>query len=136
MKIYSKLQKIQDENIKIEKDGKNPFFKNQYSTLNEVLSKLRPALEKEKLVITQLGTIDGITTRVADSESGEFIDSFIPYIGATDMQKLGGAITYARRYALIAMFNLESEDDDGNTAVFKKQEPITKKDIMSDEIDY
>jgi hypothetical protein len=33
-----------------------------------------------------------------------------------DPQKLGSAITYAKRYALQALFALPSEDDDGNKA--------------------
>ena len=31
-------------------------------------------------------------------------------------QQQGSAITYARRYALASIFNLNQEDDDGNTA--------------------
>ena len=42
------------------------------------------------------------------------------------MQKLGSAITYARRYALISMFGLETEDDDGQS-VTKQLTPTQKK---------
>lgn len=48
-------------------------------------------------------------TLVIDTETEEQIKSFVPYIAVVDMQKLGGAIAYARRYALISMFGLESE---------------------------
>ena len=115
--IYAKLLKIQEENIKVLKDAKNPFFKSNYTTLNEVLEKIRPSLSKNKLALTQISIPDGLKTVLVDTETGESIESIVPYIGTTDMQKLGGAISYARRYALIAMFNLESEDDDGNSAV-------------------
>ena len=33
-----------------------------------------------------------------------------------DMQQLGGAITYAKRYSLVSLFGLSEEDDDGNKA--------------------
>ena len=34
------------------------------------------------------------------------------------MQGLGSAVTYARRYGIMSLLNLPSEDDDGNTASF------------------
>ena len=37
-------------------------------------------------------------------------------LGKNDMQALGSAITYARRYALVSMLGLEQDDDDGNKA--------------------
>jgi hypothetical protein len=33
-----------------------------------------------------------------------------------DMQQLGSAVTYARRYQLVSLLGLEAEDDDGNYA--------------------
>ena len=32
------------------------------------------------------------------------------------MQQLGSAVTYARRYSLLPLLNIETEDDDGNLA--------------------
>ena len=40
-----------------------------------------------------------------------------------DMQKLGGAITYARRYTLSALLSMQAEDDDGNAASNKGMAP-------------
>ena len=34
----------------------------------------------------------------------------------TDAQKLGGAITYFRRYTLVSLLSLQAVDDDGETA--------------------
>ena len=36
---------------------------------------------------------------------------------APDIQKLGAAITYMRRYALLAMFLMVAEDDDANSVM-------------------
>ena len=47
-----------------------------------------------------------------------------------DPQSIGSAITYAKRYALSAIFGITSDpDDDGNEATqTKKQAPAKKKD--------
>ena len=98
-----------------------------------MLEKIRPSLSKNQLALTQISVLEGLKTVLVDTETGESIGSIVPYIGTTDMQKLGGAISYARRYSLIAMFNLESEDDDGNVAQTTRQE--TKEYIKSHNID-
>lgn len=125
--IHLKILKIQNEEIKIIKDASNPFFKSKYATLGEVLSKLMPAVSAEGLTITQSPRENGLETEIFDTESGESVKSFVPYIGISDMQKLGGAITYARRYALIAMFCLDTEDDDGNMAVSPAKAKVAER---------
>ncbi|MEO1944415.1 MAG: ERF family protein, partial [Candidatus Thioglobus sp.] len=56
----------------------------------------------------------------------EYIESNVRLLlPSADMQKLGSAITYARRYALISMFALETADDDGNDAITPKK--VSKK---------
>lgn len=139
--IQQKLLQFAEKKIKVKKDAKNPFFKNDYTTLNEVLDKVSEPLQELGVVIIQSPQIQGLETRLVDTEDETEIISVIPYFlpedfsekenkqtgeiirktSKPDMQKLGGAITYARRYALISMLNLESEDDDGNTATGKKK---------------
>lgn len=114
--IHKKLLEFQRLNITIEKDGVNPHFKNEYSTLNEVLGKIKAPLNKLGVVVIQNPRVDGLETVLLDTEDDTLIMGTTPYMGVSDMQKLGGAITYARRYALIAMLGLEDKDDDGNTA--------------------
>lgn len=123
MPIYNKLLKFQEKKITLEKDGVNPHFKNRYSTLNEVLGKIKEPLNGLGVVIVQTPAKEGLETRLVDTEDGDELVSLTPYIGVADMQKLGGAITYARRYALIAMLGLEDEDDDGNASVAPKKAP-------------
>ena len=44
-----------------------------------------------------------------------------------DPQSIGSAITYAKRYALSAIFGITSDqDDDGNEATQTKKQPATK----------
>lgn len=118
--IYKKLLEFQKLNITIEKDAVNPHFKNSYSSLNEVLSKVKKPLNELGVVIIQRPVTDAnspyLVTVLHDTEDDTDITSFTPFINVTDMQKLGGAITYARRYSLVAMLGLEDEDDDGNKA--------------------
>ena len=127
MAIYSKLLEFQKKNITIKRDGENPHFKSSYATLNEVLDKVKGPLNELGIVIIQnTGTWDtpngstpGLNTVLLDTEDDSKVECFVPFIGATDMQKLGGAITYARRYSLVSLLGLEDADDDGTTASAK-----------------
>ncbi len=90
---------------------------------------LTPELSKNGIAVVQsLGAAAStgapfVVTRLVHS-SGQFFQSECPVVGATDMQKLGSAITYARRYSLSAICSIAAdEDDDGNAAV---QQPATK----------
>ena len=118
--IHKKLLEFQKLGITIEKDAVNPHFKNSYSSLNEVLAKVKEPLNNLDIIVVQSPTtkdgISGLWTVLLDTADDSTIESFTTFVNATDMQKLGGAITYARRYSLIAMLGLEDEDDDGNKA--------------------
>jgi hypothetical protein len=49
--------------------------------------------------------------------SGQWIESLCPIPAAGDMQKMGSAITYARRYSLSAICGIAAdEDDDANAS--------------------
>ena len=118
--IYTKLLEFQKQGISIKKGSINPHFKNEYADINEVLDKVKGPLNELGVVIIQKPESYGLNTFLYDTESNTFIESSTPFINPTDMQKLGGAITYARRYSLIAMLGLEDADDDGNKASEKK----------------
>ena len=134
LKILKKLEKFQSLVGAVKKDGKNPFFKSNYATLNSVLDTIGGHLETCGLLVVQNPMVDKLETIIFDVESGESIRSEIPYIQISDMQKLGSAITYARRYALMSMFNLEAEDDDGNGAMPKKEEVKEEKMTAEQEV--
>lgn len=125
--IYAKLLEFQEQNITITKDAVNPHFRSGYATLNEVLDKVKGPLNALGIVIVQQtgtsGETSGLETALIDTEDKTEVRCFVPFIGASDMQKLGGAITYARRYSLVTLLGLEDEDDDGNTASAPKAAP-------------
>ena len=47
------------------------------------------------------------------------VESSIKLPTDLDAQKIGGAITFYRRYSLTSLLALEAEDDDGNSTVKK-----------------
>lgn len=121
--LYTALGALQDSVGSLKKTEENPFFKSSYININGVLEAVRPHLKANHLVVTQpLSHIEGktaITTRIVHTESGEEVSDTILLPQLEDPQKMGSAITYFRRYALISLLGLpqaESEDDDGNTA--------------------
>lgn len=125
--IYKKLLEFQKKGISIKKDKMNPHFKNEYASLNEVLDKVKEPLNEQGIVIIQTPRIDGLETILLDTEDDSSVVSHVPFINPTDMQKLGGAITYARRYALISMLALEDNDDDANGVSEVKNEPVIRR---------
>jgi hypothetical protein len=109
----------------IQKDALNPHFKNRYVSLETLMGEIVPKLNDAGLVVTQLPTaiiVDGrpspaLRTRITHAESGETIEDVMLLMGKEDPQGQGSAITYARRYSLMAMLGLVAdEDDDGNKA--------------------
>jgi hypothetical protein len=87
----------------------------KFAPLNIVLDAIRPALRGNGLVISQVPTTaEGVHTTLFH-ESGQWI-SFDPLLihptGGTP-QNVGSAISYARRYALLSILGLATEDDDG-----------------------
>lgn len=125
-KIAAALAKAQDGLRNAHRDRQNPHLRNKYATLESVLEAVRPALAAAEVSILQgLGRDDNeiiVTTRLLHS-SGQWIESVLSMPiasgkGTTSAQQAGVSITYARRYALMAMVCISSsdEDNDGNAA--------------------
>lgn len=126
--IYKKLLEFQKLGISIKKNSVNPHFKNEYADLNEVLDKVKKPLNDMGVVIIQRpmqNALGGyLETILHDTEDETQVESETPFENVTDMQKLGGAITYAKRYSLVAMLALEDDDKDGENAVAKPVEEV------------
>ena len=101
------------------KNAKNPHFKNKFADLGEVMECLEGPLHEHGLVVTQtLGLREGgitvLVTTVWHADSGQSLASEMPLNPVkNDPQGMGSAITYARRYALKALFGMVDVDDDG-----------------------
>ena len=116
--ITKALVKFHMEVGKIRKNADNPFFKSKYASLSNILDVVTPVLVQCDLNIMQMPIGDGELRTVLSHISGEMVEStFNMKITKNDPQSMGSAITYARRYAIGAILNLNiDEDDDGNRA--------------------
>lgn len=124
--LYKALQKALNELQNPKNTRENPFFKSHYAPLSQVLEEAKKVLSKHGLFIYQrVGSDIEETSRiwvgtVIAHENGEEIRSGKLYIPLPDKkpQTAGSAITYARRYSLMALLGVagEEEDDDGNHA--------------------
>ena len=102
-------------------DAVNPHFKSKYATLTSVVNAVIPGLFANGLFLnhgmvkTETGYV--MVTRVSHV-SGEWMENETPILlSKNDMQGLGSAITYARRYGMAALLGIVSDDDDdGNAA--------------------
>ena len=133
MAIASKLLEIQGLDLQLVKDAENPHFKSGYATLGAVLDLLRPVLQERNLLLIQ--TVDDVrlTTKIVDVDDGDELESsMLIVMDKQTSQGLGSGITYARRYSLTTMFNLDAEDDDGIAA---SGPAVKKKVVASDKAD-
>lgn len=104
----------------VKKAASNPHFKSKYADLAEVVEATVPALNANGIAVMQSpGFENGLVsvTTVLLHESGATATSTL-HLNPTksDPQGIGSAITYGRRYALLAMTGAAPEDDDGNAA--------------------
>jgi len=119
--LATALSKAQGEIEDAAKGAENPYFKSKYADLAAVRGVIREPLAKNGLAIVQNpATVQGgveVETILLHS-SGQFMSSklFMP-VAKSDAQGIGSAITYARRYSLLSILCLATEDDDGNAAV-------------------
>ncbi|MCC5612100.1 ERF family protein [Nostoc sp. CHAB 5834] len=125
--LIKALIKAKAEFNPIQKDGTNPHYKRKYATLDAVLDAVTAALGKHGLVIIQTTEIlEGKTVLRTHifHESGESIASTYPLPEISDSQKLGAALTYARRYAVCAILSVTADEDDDaeSSATPKKTE--------------
>lgn len=120
--IAAALAAAQSEMGKAKKSASNPHFKSKYPDLDSVTDAAMPALNKHGIAVVAPLEKDGdkwlVMTRFIHGESGEVLETPIPlFMSKMDMQGLGSAITYARRYGLMTLSGIAPEDDDGNAAV-------------------
>lgn len=124
LNIYQKLLETQKEIGAIKKDSDNPFYHSKYFDINGLLSVVKPILNKNGLLITQALEVREskmvLVTKITEAETEKFIEAVMLMPENLDTQKMGGAITYDRRYSLQALLALEAEDDDGNDASTKE----------------
>ena len=140
-KLAPALVALQADLKPVEKSAANPFFKSKYAPLPAVMQVVQPLLARHKLAVSQFVThLDGQSAlrTLLIHESGQLLEDTQPLLlpqtheedkWDRDAQQLvtrfvvptpqdqGSAITYARRYGVMAVLGLVAdEDDDGNAA--------------------
>ncbi len=125
MLLVGALAKARAEFDAVTKNANNPFFKSKYADLSEVIGAITPALSANGLVVVQPidQTENGLLLRTQLYHvGGGVIESTFAIPENKDIQKLGSAITYVRRYSLSSLIGVAPQDDDGNAAAGKKVE--------------
>jgi hypothetical protein len=103
------------------KTSTNPHFKSKYADLANCVEAVVDALNANGIALMQrtFECKDGVMVEtVFVHESGEVMECGMLHVpaGKQDPQGYGSALTYARRYSLLAATGLAPEDDDGNSA--------------------
>lgn len=103
------------------KTSTNPAFKSKYADLSNVIEAVIDSLHSQGIAVIQQTHEDatGVTVEtIFLHESGEQISSGKLHVPASkqDPQGYGSALTYCRRYSLMAACGIAPEDDDGNAA--------------------
>lgn len=127
-KVYNlktAMLEFQKLSVTAKKDGKNPHFRSNYSTLESVITAVNQGnqfglfftqeievknYQKDIVIITTVRHIADDNTYVSK------LPIILTQANMENPQKIGSAITYAKRYTLQSVYGLPSEDDDGNKA--------------------
>ncbi len=126
--IAAALAKAQEGIKHATKDAQNPHLKNNYATLESCIDASKEHLLKNNVIVIQSPTGEVLTTRLQHT-SGQYFESDLKlFLGKQDMQGLGSAITYARRYSLAALLNISQTDDDGEGASDDQSGKSAQKD--------
>lgn len=119
--IASAFVKAKKEFSPALKTSSNPHFKSKYADLGSCLEAVNEALLNHGIAVFQETFEDdsGVTVEtVFLHETGETLRGGKLHVPAAkqDPQGYGSALTYCRRYSLMAACGIAAEDDDGNAA--------------------
>jgi len=107
------------------KDKTNPAFRSKYADLGACVEAVIDSLNANGIALIQAQhpSESGVTVEtIFLHESGEQFSAGQLHVPAVkhDPQGYGSALTYARRYSLMAACGIAPEDDDGNAAAKAK----------------
>jgi len=119
------------------KTATNPHFRSRYADLSACVEAVIDALNANGIGLMQR-TYECPTGIMVETclihESGEVLEGGILHVPASkqDPQGYGSALTYARRYSLMACVGIAPEDDDGNAA--SKPKSTVNESAMADHL--
>ena len=128
-KIASALVKAQRAFGPALKSSSNPHFKSKYADLSACIEAVIDGLNANGIALIQKQhPHDGgvAVETIFVHESGEILSAGMLTVPAAkqDPQGYGSALTYARRYSLMAACGIAPEDDDGNAASKPKKPEV------------
>ena len=126
--ISSALVKAQKAFGPALKTSTNPAFRSKYAKLENCIEAVIDALNDNGIMLMQPTHLceDGVIVETMFlHESGEQLSAGKLHVPATkhDAQGYGSALSYARRYSLLAACGIAAEDDDGEAASKPKAAP-------------
>ena len=138
-KIATALVKAQKEFGPALKSSSNPHFRSKYADLAACVEAVIEGLNNNGIALTQrVSPCENgvIVETVFVHESGEVINCGQLHVPAAkqDAQGYGSALTYARRYSLMAACGIAPEDDDGNAASKRPTAPAAPAVDVTDHI--
>lgn len=133
--ISAALVKAQKQFAPALKTNTNPHFKSKYVGLDGCVEAVIDALNDNGIYLMQKNHPNdtGIAVEtIFIHESGESISGGVLTVPADKQnpQGYGSALTYARRYSLMAACGIAPEDDDGQAA---SKPVVKKKEAINDE---
>ena len=137
--LTAALAKAQGQFQAVPKLGHNPFLKNDYVQLDDIITAIRGPLSQNGIAWVQPLTGNGdelVLETLLLHESGEWMSCSAPIQtqadkGLSNLQSFGKALSYMRRYMLTTMLGINSGDDtDGDDSKPKQaaQKPAAKAD--------
>lgn len=129
MNIYEKLLEIQNE-LKAPKSQYNDYGKYNYRNCEDILEAVKPLCKKNKVVLIITDDIENLseryyvkaTARLVDTEKTDSEVKVTAYAREADIKKgmdssqiTGSTSSYARKYALNGLFNIDDTKDSDAT---------------------
>lgn len=141
MNIYEKLLKVQ-VNLTATKDKRNDFGNYNYRNAETILRNLRPYMNEYGFVVILKDSIECVNERyyvkataiMIDIESGKTIEAYayaresMSKKGMDEAQVSGATSSYARKYALCALFAIDDGEDNDSPEYQEKVMKATEKE--------
>lgn len=132
--IMKAIAGVASQGITCIKNADNPYFNSKYADLKTVVEALKQPLKDAGLsyYFAPQEHADDASNRWMTCDlivmDGKTSVSFSFPFSQSEPQKIGSALTYAKRYLLTTVFNvIAEEDDDGNAASGNTTKPVAKK---------
>ena len=124
----------------VKKDKINPQTKSKYASWDSILAMLIPCLNDAGIVMTVIPTLNNenicVSVRLDHPASGEWVvfdgyeiskDANNKNTRANQVQNEAGVLTYAKRYAVSAIFNIATDEDTDGASVTQRQSSLADK---------